>query len=80
MTDTDHKRFTAAPTAYLRNRAAQAGETIAVHFQEPSKEAGGFRSISLKFPVLVLTGYVANAEAVAEKVARILNDHWDDEA
>jgi hypothetical protein len=77
---TEHQRFTASSTAYLRSLAPEelAAETFAVHYQDPPRVGDGSTSISLRFPALVVSAYLCEAEAVAEKVARILNAHWDE--
>ncbi|RSV41511.1 hypothetical protein CA234_09565 [Sphingomonas sp. ABOLE] len=80
--DKPHERFSAQATFYLRNLDPEdlQAEAIAVHYQDPPRpsESGG-TTISLRFPALIVAHYVAEGGAVAEKVARILNAHWDDE-
>lgn len=77
----DHKRFTVAATAYLLNlnREEMQSPAYAVHYQDPPRpsETGG-EIISLRFPTLIVAAYVSDPQAVAEKVAGILNRHWDD--
>lgn len=79
-----HQRFTASTTAYLRNlnREEMRAETWAIHYQDPPRPGSepGTTTFSLRFPTLIVAGYVAEAAKVAEKVAAILNKHWEDEA
>lgn len=76
-----HISFTASPTAYLRSLDRGNREAFAVHFQEaPRQNENGTTSIGLNFPMLIVTAYVAEPQAFAEKVARILEAHWTDEA
>jgi hypothetical protein len=82
MSDVTHERFTASTTAYLRNLDAEdlRGEVWAIHHQEaprPGKEPGSTIH-SLRFPTLIVANYLTQPREVAEKVARILNQHWDD--
>lgn len=75
--------FTVDQTAYLRNLDAdERRETcFAIHYQEPDKDLGnGRKSISMRAPVLIVSFWMAEQEAIAAKVARILNVHWDDPA
>jgi hypothetical protein len=78
----EHQRFTADATAYMRNldQADLREECFAVHYQDPPRETEGGTTISLRFPLLVVALYVSERQAVAEKVARILEKHWDGEA
>lgn len=77
---TDHQCFTASPTAYLRNFDRGDRSAWAVHYQAPPRQNdNGTTSISLNFPMLIVTAYAAEPQALAEKAARILNRHWDDE-
>lgn len=78
---TDHQCFTVSQTAYLRNLSAEdrRQDCFAVHYQKPPrKTAGGGTSLSMKFPTLVVTGYLEEPEKIAQRVADILNKHWDD--
>lgn len=82
MTDAPHQCFTVSATSYLRNldREEINEQQIAVHFQQaPVLHEDGRKSISLNYPILILSLYISNREEIAEKVARILNKHWDDE-
>lgn len=78
MADPTEPRFTASSTAYMRN-ADRNQQFFAVHYQAPDRQLpeGGVR-MSLRFPMLIVAEYVNQPEAVAEKVARILEKHWDD--
>lgn len=82
MTDAPHQCFTVSATSYIRNldRADRRQECFAVHYQAPpEKTDGGGQRISLNFPLLIVSLYAGNQKEIAEKVARILNKHWDDE-
>lgn len=78
----EHQRFTACATAYLRNldREDRAADCYAVHYQAPPEKTETGTSISLRWPLLIVSAYATGPEKVAERVARILNKHWDDEA
>ena len=80
----EHQRFTVDSTAYMRNldREDLAGEWIAVHYQDPPRPGStpGSTTYSLRFPALVVAGYLTEPREVAEKVAAILNKYWDREA
>lgn len=83
MTRQDHQCFTVATTAYLRNLSPEdrREQCFAVHYQEPDKDLGnGRKSISMRAPVLIVSFWMEGQEAIAEKVARILNAHWEDPA
>lgn len=76
-----HTIFTVRPTAYLRNldRDDLRAEYIAIHYQKPPvSNDDGSTTIGLCFPTLIVSGYVAEPTAIAERVAAILNKHWDD--
>lgn len=77
-----HQRFTAQGTAYMRNLTREQlyqGPWIAVHHQEPPRKTERGTSFSMRFPVLIVADYVENPEEMAQKVARILEAHWDDD-
>lgn len=78
----DHRCFTVRSTAYLRNldQEDRQAECLAVHYQRPPVKTETGTSIGLNFPMLVVANYLENQEAVAEKVARILEKHWESEA
>lgn len=83
MTDTPHQCFTARSTAYVRNltKEDRQEEFFAVHYQRPPKDFGnGHKSIGLIAPLLIVSLYMDEQKAIADKVARILNAHWDDPA
>lgn len=74
----EHKCFTVSGTAYLRNLTREEiSDAVAVHYQKPPRETEGGKSIGLRFPLLIVAEYVEDKEGVAEKVAAILNEHWD---
>lgn len=81
MDDTEHKCFTASATSYLRNLSREdlRSECIAIHYQKPPVSSGGLTSISLVYPLLLVSEYAAKPNEVAERVAAILNAHWDDD-
>jgi len=78
----EHRCFTASSTAYLRNLDSQdlRQPCFAVHYQSAPEKTERGTSIGLKFPMLIVAGYLEDQEAVAEKVAAILEKHWEDEA
>ena len=80
MADTPHQHFTVSSTAYLRNLDAEdrRRECIAVHYQDAPKRTERGTSIGLKFPFLIVAHYVEGQWQEAEKVARILNAHWNE--
>lgn len=83
MTDTTHQCFTARSSAYLRNLTAEDRRAgcFAVHYQRPPEDLrNGHKSIGLIAPVLIVSLYMGEQKAIADKVARILNAHWDDSA
>tara|TARA_B100000678_G_scaffold260020_1_gene240572 strand:+ start:89 stop:334 length:246 start_codon:yes stop_codon:yes gene_type:complete len=78
MSDTEHKCFTVSSTAYLRNLTREEmNDAVAVHYQAPPRKTEGGTCHSLNFPLLVIAGFVEDPEGVAEKVAAILNEHWE---
>lgn len=82
MSDAPHQCFTVSDTNYLRNlhRDDLRGECFAVHYERaPERLEGGRTRYSMIFPMLVVSLYFEEQRAIAEKVARILNRHWDDE-
>ncbi|SNT05199.1 hypothetical protein SAMN06295912_1352 [Sphingomonas laterariae] len=79
----EHQSFTVDTTAYLRNldREDRQQRCIAIHYQAaPVEHADGSKSISLRVPALIMSLYLGKPNEAAEKIARILNKHWDDEA
>jgi len=81
-TKSEHVSWTVNATSYLRNLDSEDldAETIAVHYQKaPEKTETGTR-ISLCFPTLIVSGYCSEPREVADRVARILNAHWDEPA
>lgn len=82
MSAEQHKCFTVDPTSYLRNLDGDdlREPCIAIHYQAPPRDNGnGTRSISLRVPMMVMSLYLGDQQGVAEKVARILEKHWNDE-
>lgn len=78
----EHRRFTASTTGYLYNLTdkERAKPFYAVHFQEaPSTSDEGAKSIAWKFPALIVSDMVDDTESVANRVAELLEKHWDDE-
>ncbi len=83
MNDSPHQCFTASSTAYMRNLTPddRREECIAIHYQAAPKDLGdGRSSVSLRAPVLIVSLWMSEQKAIADKVARILNAHWDDPA
>lgn len=79
----EHRCFTVDSTAYLRNLDDEdrRAECIAVHYQlPPVVNENGSRTLSMRFPTLIVTGYLEQPREVAERVASILEKHWHDEA
>jgi hypothetical protein len=78
----EHVSWTAEATAYLRNldREDREQETFAVHYQPPPKKTDKGTSIGLRFPTLIVSGYCGQPQEIAERVARILNAHWEEPA
>lgn len=78
----EHQCFTVQRTSYLRNldKKDLNGDCVAIHYQKPPRDMGeGRTSMSLNFPVLIVSLYAAEQEALAQRVADILNKHWDDQ-
>lgn len=83
MNDTPHQSFTVSATRYLNNlnRDDLREEHFAVHYQAPPvRHADGRTSHSLVMPIMIMSLYLQNRREVAEKVARILNAHWNEAA
>lgn len=78
---TDHRCFTVATTNYLRNldREDLNGRCVAVHYQKPPKKTEQGTSFGLRIPALIVTDYLVDPDVVAQRVADILERHWDDE-
>jgi hypothetical protein len=74
MDGAEHKCWTVNTTAWRPERSAPA--MVAVLFQHPPKQTEHGRSISMRFPVLVVPDHVEGAQAFADRVAAILNEHW----
>lgn len=80
MSETEHVCFTVSATSYLRNLSEEDRREpcFAVHYQAPPQDLGnGGRAISLCAPVLIVSQWMTGQQAIAERVARILNAHWD---
>ena len=77
----DHTAFTVNGTSYLRNLDSEdlRSPCIAVHYQEPPVKTTTGTSYGLRFPFLILANYVEDQDKIAQRVADILNKHWDDE-
>ena len=77
----EHQCFTVSTTAYIRGLSAKERreECFAVHYQKPPrKNEDVSTSLSLNFPTLIVTAYLEDQEKIAQRVADILNKHWDD--
>lgn len=77
----NHTVWTVDSTNYLRNLHKEdlCEECIAVHYQKPPRrnEEAGTTSFSMKFPTLIVSLYMGEPREMAERVAAILNAHWD---
>ncbi|AGH48733.1 hypothetical protein G432_05030 [Sphingomonas sp. MM-1] len=78
--DSAHQCFTVDSTSYLRNLYDEdlRGPCIAVHYQKPPTKTETGTSIGLRFPMLIMALYLEKPDEVAQRVADILNKHWDD--
>lgn len=72
-----HKCFTVSDTAYLRNVDTR-GRCVAIHYQKPPTKTENGMNIGLRFPMLIVADYLEDMDTVAEKVASILNAHWEE--
>lgn len=76
-----HVAWTVSSTAYLRNLDDEDldGECIAIHHENAPRynPETGTRTFSLIMPTLIISLYVGQPRAVADRVAAILNAHWD---
>lgn len=81
MSEKPHTVWTVDSTAYLRNldKEDRRGECIAIHHQSPPvrNEDAGTTSMGMRFPVLIVSLYIGEQREMAERVAAILNAHWD---
>ncbi len=77
----EHQTWTVDSTAYLRNLDQEdlRAECIAVHYQNAPKKTERGTSIGLRFPTLIVAGYVEKPREVADKIAAILNAHWSED-
>lgn len=77
---TEHRCFTVDTTSYLRNlnREDLTERCVAIHYQKPPTKTETGTSIGLRFPMLILGNYIDDAEKVAQRVADLLEKHWDD--
>lgn len=74
-----HTAWTVSSTAYLRNLEPEDldRECIAIHHQNaPKRNESGGTTLSVKCPALIVSLYYDPRE-VADRVAAILNAHWD---
>jgi hypothetical protein len=75
-----HQCWSAHQTAYLRNLDPADRTAWAVLYQSaPVRTEIGSISHSLNFPVLIVSAYANEPEAIARRVVDILNKHWDEE-
>lgn len=80
MSDQPHQCWSVSATSYLRNLEPDdlKANAIAVHYSAPPKRNDdGTTSISLTMPMLLVTGYASAPQDVADRIAEILNAHWD---
>jgi len=77
----EHQTWSVDSTAYLRNLDQEdlRAECIAVHYQSAPKKTERGTSIGLRFPTLIVAGYVEKPREVADKIAAILNAHWSED-
>ena len=76
-----HLCWSADQTAYLRNVDPANLTAWAVLYQSaPVRTESGSTSHSLNFPVLIVSAYANDPEAIARRVVDILNEHWDEGA
>jgi hypothetical protein len=74
-----HQCWSADQTAYLRSLSPEDRSAWAVHYQRPPvTNDSGTTSVSLNFPVLIVTAYSSEPEKIARRVVDILNKHWDE--
>lgn len=78
----EHFCFTVDSTAYLRNLDQEdiEADCVAVHYQQlpVRNEETGSTSMGLRFPTLLVAGHLKNPREIADRVATILNAHWDE--
>lgn len=74
-----HRCFTVDATAYLRNldRDDLKARCVGINYQPPPKKVEGGTSFGIRFPMLIVTSYLEDPDAVAGKVADLLERHWD---
>lgn len=76
--EAEHKCFTVDKTAYVSNMTREEmRDCLAIHYQRPSKTTEHGTSIGLRFPFLIVASYIENAQEVADKIASILEEHWE---
>lgn len=79
---TDHRCFTVDTTSFLRNlnREDLRERCVAIHYQSPPvrNEDAGTTRIGLRFPMLIIAGYLEKPDEVAQRVADVLEKHWDE--
>lgn len=77
-----HQLFTVNETAYLRNLAPDDvnGRCVAIHYQRPPETTERGQSIGLRMPILVMSLYFTEQDKIAQRVADILNKHWNEDA
>ena len=82
MSDTPHQCFSVSTTAYLRNFDPEdEQEVFAVHYEAPPRRnENGTTSYSMILPTLIVSAYMAEPEKIANRVAELLNAHWDENA
>lgn len=81
MANAPHQFFTVSTTAYQRalDHETRNGECFAVHYEPAPQKVEGGTSYGLIFPLLLVTAYAKEPRAIAERVAQILEKHWNDE-
>lgn len=72
-----HQYFEATTTAWQPDRSERKALQAVIYCPKPRKTERG-TSYGMRFPVLVVTDLATGPEAIAQKVADILNKHWDE--
>lgn len=68
----DHKCFTVSVT---NCPVPSPKDRYAIHFQKPPKKTAIGHSVGLRFPLLMCTAYLADADKTLALVAEILNEN-----
>lgn len=76
----EHKCFTVGSTDFRSHlpRKEPNGDWLAIHFQTAPEKTETGAWFGLRFPMMIMANYLQNPTDLAERVAAILNDHWND--